>query len=269
MEKSEDYNKIMSDRNLFNKTVYTPLSEALKTLEERQKDKKLRAKIEKLLNGDIPEPLKKIERYGISGEQVATPNNNTKRFINLTKEFDLKPFFYEYHDDKFTSNNEFKHSLGQLRIHDHLNKKGDNIEEKITIIDFNKSNGKKLKDIVTLWSEPLIDFHKNLFQSYGFDKKNFIFYNGSDWLKRNGGNAENYYKKDLLLYICHGILFENFSLKGNEGNFTKKVLLPALEEVINLTGLKPLIVPILSIDTEEDPHWLSYEKKIKKHIKAN
>ena len=42
-----DYNKIMSDRNIFNQIVYTPLSEALKILDERQKDKKLVTKVEK------------------------------------------------------------------------------------------------------------------------------------------------------------------------------------------------------------------------------
>ena len=43
-----DYNKIMSDRNIFNQIVYTPLSEALRLLDERQKDKKLMAKVELL-----------------------------------------------------------------------------------------------------------------------------------------------------------------------------------------------------------------------------
>jgi len=31
-----DYNKIMSDRNIFNQTVYTLLPEALRLLKERQ-----------------------------------------------------------------------------------------------------------------------------------------------------------------------------------------------------------------------------------------
>lgn len=33
-----DYNKIMSDRNIFNQIVYTSLPEALRLLDERQKD---------------------------------------------------------------------------------------------------------------------------------------------------------------------------------------------------------------------------------------
>ena len=58
MENFNDYNKIMADRKLFNKTVYTPMSKALRLLDERRKDPELMAKVEKLLNGDIPEILK-------------------------------------------------------------------------------------------------------------------------------------------------------------------------------------------------------------------
>ena len=69
--KDWDYDKIMSDRNIFNKTVYTPLSEAIKILEKRQTDNSLIQKIEKLLNDDIPEPLRKIDKYGVNEKQVA------------------------------------------------------------------------------------------------------------------------------------------------------------------------------------------------------
>ncbi len=42
-----DYNKIMADRKLFNQTVYTPMSEAIRLLDERRKDPELIAKVEK------------------------------------------------------------------------------------------------------------------------------------------------------------------------------------------------------------------------------
>ncbi|MFA6523977.1 MAG: hypothetical protein WC264_01010 [Candidatus Paceibacterota bacterium] len=265
-----DYSKIMADRELFNKTVYTPLSEALRLLDERQKNPNLIKKIEELLNNDIPEPFKKKEKYGISGKQVATPNHDAHWFIELTNNYNLKPIFYEYLDDKFTPNNGFKHSLGQIHLHeDRSDRKGNNIEEKITIVDFNKYSGKKIKDVLTLWGEPLVDFHKRLFEICGYSKKDFIFYDGSDWLKRNGDIAENYYTKDLLLYICYGILFENFLLTGDEGKFTRDIFLPAFENIINITGVKPLIVPIPPMDNEDDSHWISYNKKIKPFIKLS
>lgn len=262
-----DYKKIMSDRNLFNQIVYTPLSDAIRLLEERQKDPELIKKIEKLLDNDIPEPLKKLDKYGICAKQVATPNFDSIWFIKLTKEFGLRTFFSEFCDDKFTSNNDFKHSLGQLLISEKIDKNGYNIEEKITVIDFNKSNGKKLKDVKTLWGESLIDFHKRLFDAYNIDTENFIFYDASGWLKKHGNQAQKYYKNDLLLLICHGILFENFLLAESEGDFTRNVLLPAIQEVINLTGVKPLIVPIPPMDIEDDSIWYSYNKKIKPFIK--
>lgn len=266
--KDWDYDKIMSDRNIFNKTVYTPLSEAIKILEKRQTDNSLIQKIEKLLNDDIPEPLRKIDKYGVNEKQVATPNYDTRWFVELMRDNGLKAVFAEYHSDKFTSNNEFKHSLGQLHLHDdHNDKKGENIEEKITIVDFNKHNGKKIKEVTTVWGEPLVDFHKRLFEISGIPTDDLLFYDASEWLKRNGASADKYYERDLLLYICHGILFENFLLKGTEGHFTKNIFLPAFKKVFDLTGEKPLIVPIPPMDEEENAHWISYSKKIKKHIK--
>lgn len=261
-----DYNKIVSDHDLFNKVVYTPLSEALKILDERQKDPVLIAKIEKLLNGDIPEPLKNKDRYGIFGKQVATPNYDARWFIDLTRNNNLKTFFYEYHHDKFTSKNYFKYSLGQIHIHNKCNKKGENIEEKITIIDFNKSEGEKIKNIKTLWGESLVNFHKKIFEIYNYNINDFIFYDGSEWLERNGGSAINYYKKDLLLYVCHGILFENFLIEGEDGKFTREILLPSFDWAYQKTGYKPLIVPIPPMEDQTNNHWVSYGNEVKKLI---
>lgn len=263
-----DYNKIISDRKLFFQTVYTPLSEAIKILEERQKDKKLEEKIENILNKNIPEPLRKVGKHGVQFRQIATPNHDVHWFTELTKDYGLQTVFFEYHEDKFTSNNDFKHSLGQLRIHNDLNKKGEHIEEKITIFDFNKYNGKKFKDIMTLWSEPLVDFHRRLFETCGYSKEKLCFYDASHWFKENGAKAVDYYTNFLLLFIYHGILFENFLLTGSEGEFTKDILLPAFEKASRLSGLKPLIVPIPPMDNEEDAHWVSYDKKIKPLLKS-
>ena len=44
-----DYNTIMNDRNIFNQVVYTPLSEALRLLDERRKDPELSGFIHCLL----------------------------------------------------------------------------------------------------------------------------------------------------------------------------------------------------------------------------
>ncbi len=267
MEIPFDYNKIMSDRKLFNEVVYTPLSEAVKILEERQKDKELVKKVEELLGGDIPQPLRELGRYGINSKQVATPNHDTNHFLKLSKDFNFIPFFSEYLDDKFTSNNHFKYSLGVLHINNGLNKNSDDIIEKITIVDFNKYNGLPIREVQTKWGEGLVDFHRNLLKSSPYYQENCIFYDASSWLKRNGGDALHYYNKDMLVYTCYGILFENFIISGEDKKFSQEILLPAIENCIKLTGLKPLIVPIPPMDIEEDEKWVFYDSFIKKNIK--
>ena len=265
---TNDYNAIMSDRKLFNKFVYTPLSEALRLLDERQKDPVLMAKVEKLLKGDIPEVLKN-KKCGVLGRQIATPNFDTQNFIKLTKQNNLKTVLFEYSEDKFTSKNIFKHSLGQIRVHNGLNKKGDYLVEKINIIDLVKYDGKKLQEIITFWGEPLIDFHRKLFTHYKLPS-DIVFYDVSKWYNRNGGDALRYYVNYLLLFVAHGILFENFlTSKDSEGDFTKKVLLPTVEKIINLTGVKPLIVPMEPMDIENEEYWISHPSQVKKIILKN
>lgn len=259
-----DYSKIVSDRNIFNQIVYTPLSEALRLLEERRKDPELVAKVGNILNGGIPSVFKIQDKCAVQFRQITTLNNEGKHFIKIAKENNLRPIFFEYLDDKFTSNNEFKHSLGILHVQSLINKNGSFPIEKITIVDFNEYNGKKLRDVKTLWGEPLIDFHRKLFTLNDYKLEDFYFFDASFWFKNNGEKAIDYYANFLLLFVCSGILFENFLIsKDSEGDFSKDVILPAIEKVINLTGVKPLIVPLEPLDIENDKHWISYSQKIK------
>lgn len=259
---SNNHRHIMSDRNTFNKVVYTPLSEALLILEERQKDPKIMDAIKSLLNNDIP-PVLNNKKSGIFARHIATPDYDTQRFIKLTEENNLDTVLLEYLDDKFVSGNKNKHALCQIRINNGLNNKGNYIFEKINIIDFVKNDGEKIKDINTLWDESLNKFHKKLFNHYGINK-NLIFYDLSDWYGRNGKDAKNYYKKFLLFFITHGILFENFSTKDNSENiFTENILLPAIYDTINMIGMKPLIVPMEPIESENEEYWISHPPLIK------
>jgi len=262
-----DYDKIMSDRNIFNQIVYTPLSEALRLLDERRKDPEFMAKVENILKGDIPEFLKE-NKCGILGRHIATPNHESRRFISIAKEHNLRPVFFEYLDDKFTSGNSFKHSLGQLHVQKEHPRHSHQHSEKITIIDFNIHNGKKLREVKTLWSESLVDFHKKLFTAHNYHADDLYVYDGSDWFKNNGGHkAVNFYSNFLSLFTCYGILFENFlTSKDTEGNFTKDIVLPAIEKVMNITGVKPLIVPLEPLEMEADDFWLHYLPKVRELI---
>jgi hypothetical protein len=259
---SNNHRHIMSDRNKFNKMVYTPLSEALLILDKRQKDPKIKNMVQYLLKDDIP-PVLNNKKCGIFARHIATPDYDTQRFIKLTTENNLDTVLLEYLDDKFVSGNKNKHALCQIRINNGLNNKGDYIFEKINIIDFVKNDGQKIKDINTLWDEPLNNFHKKLFNHYDI-KNNLMFYDLSDWYRRNGKNAKKYYKKFLLFFITHGILFENFSTKDSSENiFTENILLPAIYDTINMVGMKPLIVPMEPIESENEEYWISHPPLIK------
>ena len=262
-----DYNLIMSDRNIFNQIVYTPLPEAIRILEERRKDPILVAKVEKLLNGHVPEIFKKT-KCAIMARQLATPNHENRRFITLAEESNLQPIFFEYFGDKFTSNNKYKHSLGQLHIQNGINKNGESIVENVTIVDFNKYNGKKLEEVKTIWGESLIDFHKKLFSLYNVNSEG-LFFNENDWYEKNiNEKPEDFYLKFFLLNTCFGIIFENFlTLKNSEGDFTKNIVLPTIEKVMNLVGVKPLIVTVEATNLELDDFWYYHLPIIKKFIK--
>lgn len=266
MIKIGDYEKIMSDRDIFSRIIYTPVFEALQLLEKRRKDPVLTAKVEKLLKGNVPE-LFRNKKCGIMARQLATPNFENRMFISLAKGNGLQPVFLEYFDDKFTSNNKYKHSLGQLHIQSQVGKDGKECVKNINIIDFNSSNGKKLKEVKTLWGEPLVDFHKKLFDAYNL--KGFSFFEENDWYKKHKEKPIDFYINFFLLVTCFGVLFENFlSAKDNtEAQFTKDIVLPALEKVMNLTGVKPLIVSLEPLDSEADNFWYYHLPVIEKYIK--
>ena len=263
-----DYDTIMNDHNIFNQIVYTPLSEALRLLDERRKDSELMAKVGKLLKGDIPEFFKN-KKCAVLFRQIATPNYETKRFISLAKENGLHPVIVEYHDDIFSpDSNPFKHSLGKLHINKGTcMKTGNELVENFSVVDFNEHKGNKISEVKTLWSESLIDFHKFLFLNH-FKDEEVTTWDGSEWLKIRGAHPCDYYKYVFLVFICNGILFENFlTSKDYEGDFSKKIVLPAIEEVINITGVKPLIVPIEPFDTELDDYWTYHDLNVKQLIK--
>lgn len=260
------YESILKDKALFDGIVYTPLSQALVELEERRKDPELLLKIKKLLNNNVPE-IMHTSPVGVQFRQIATPNHETRRFVSIAKDNNLKPVLFEYHDDKFTSNNEYKHSLGRIHINNGLGKKGGEQVEKITIVDFNVYNGKKLHEVKTLWSESLVDFHKNLFSSYGIDHDVIHFFEASEWFKANGGSADKYYFNFFLLFTCFGVLFENFLREGPESAFTRDIVLPAITKVVEVTGVKPLIVPFEPFDMEFDSYWNHHSPHIRNHLK--
>ena len=266
MKNDEFINELVSDHNKFDVYIYTPMDEALKIIEERQLDKELNKRIESLLI-KIPKVMEGKPKV-VLFRNVTSPNYETKWFNDVvtTLEEKLEPLFLEYTKDKFTNRNECKFALGKLVLYKGRNIKGEPIFEAENIIDMNSSNCKPISSIKTLWDQPLVDFHHEIFLEHFPHYQNNI-YDFSDWVNENGQTAKEYYKLFFLLFIKHGILLENYILKSKEFSFIKEIILPAFIEVSEKIGVKPLIVALEPTELEEGRFWQSHSPKIKEHLK--
>ena len=150
---------LVSDREKFNAFIYTPADEAIKELERRQKAG-FQEKIEKYLPAGVPEFFNDKEKHTVIFRQLATPNYESRRFIHITEAFEnFVPVFFEYLEDKYTDNNEWKYHLGKMLFYGGKGKKGGEKISGLNVIEFNTSRGKKIDTLKTLWGQNLVDFH--------------------------------------------------------------------------------------------------------------
>lgn len=260
-----DIPKIVSDRKCFDDLLYTPLDQAWTILEERRKDKELEKNVLNLLNGDLPIHFNEGAK-AVLFRNLISPNYEVRRFVSIVDGFSfLKPLFFEHIEDKFTSNNQLKRSLGKMYFVRSIGKKGGTIMQSENIIDFVESDGKLISEVKTKWGEGLVDFHHRYFAEK-FRPMPDTFYSGSKWLKSKGANAQEYYKSFFLLFIRHGILFENMMLDSKEKVFAEKVFLPAFISVYKALGVKPLIFALEPTDIEGDHFWTCYPASDKEYV---
>jgi hypothetical protein len=185
--------------------------------------------------------------------------------VTICDAVNVKPVFWQYFDDKFTSNNETKYYLGKMAFFYGIGKKGGSIKKYVNVIDFNGSNGKKMGEVPLVNGKKLKDFHNELLleQYPGMGESLF---DASNWFATNGGVAKEYYKKYVGLFLTHAILFENFILEGDELEFTRNVFLPVFLDVWRTTGMKPLIVALEPTDLEGDEFWMCYPHEMQKGV---
>ncbi|HEU5114639.1 MAG TPA: hypothetical protein VFT82_02645 [Candidatus Paceibacterota bacterium] len=250
MPQIPDIETLANDREKFNQFVYTPFEEAISEIERRKT-----ISIQGMATTP-PEALRGGPRF-VLFRHIATPNYEIRRFMSAADAAGFKPLILEYTSDIFLSLNHWKHSLGKLPFYKGMDKKGGLRTEHRSIIDFNANNRKALSDIKTTWNQGLVDFHHEFFLKHFPDHKDNI-YDLSVWLKENGADAKGYYKAFLSLFLKNAVLFENFLLEGEELEFTKKIILPAFAEIVQETGMKPLIVALEPTEIEGDLFWLCH-----------
>lgn len=246
--------------------VYTGIHMAIEELESRQNNLDLKKYVSGLLKMDIPAQLRGKPKFVLT-RQVATPNFETKRFLHLCAFSEYSPLLLEYHEDKFTSNNEHKRCLGKMPIFNGYRNNRSVGHKFEMIMDFNMANGKRLCEVKTLWGESLIGFHKKLFEVERVKYTEDLFLDVSDWLKMHGGSPKDFYKNFLALFMMNGILFENYLIEDeNENRILHECILPAFKEIYEETGLKPLIVALEPTHVEGDLYWMCYSKEVDKYI---
>lgn len=252
MQEQEKYGakiqELLADKQKFQDYIYTPITEATEELKRRWADESIKP------NTPIPAIFKDGFK-AVLHRQLVTPNYEVMRFMIIVDGFNFQPIFFEYLDDKFVTENEWKYYLGCVHFFFGYGKKGGIKLERFNIVEFNKANGKRISDIETLWHQKLVDFHHEMFRNR-FPKFNDALFDGSKWYAENGGCAKLYYKPFLSLFLKHGILFENFLLDSKELTFSRDVFLPAFLEIEEETGLKPLIVALEPTEMEENVFWM-------------
>lgn len=238
--------------------LYSTLEEAKEEIWKRWNDTALRKKVEAFV-GDIPEPLKNEPRAWLD-RYVATPDNEFFYFLELAKRVKLKPLAVESLEDRFYRHNVDKMCLGEMAF---LNKENENSAHKAKVIDIKRSHMKRFKKIQTLWEENFVQFHHRLYDLYAEDVQRF---DASDWFYSHGKTAQTYYPYLLSLFICHGILFEDFVTNEEEERFSHDVVFPAFEEITKRFGVRPLIVHIYTEEELSQQYCWCYPECVEKEV---
>lgn len=235
--------------------IYSSLRTAADEIKRRWSDDNTARKIEMFLGGDIPEFLKS-EPHIILFRHIATPDAETSRLLELSREAGLPPLILEYTGDKFVAFNADKYRLLYPSFRTGIFSQGKERFYKLKIADLHSAQGKPLNGIRTRWGVNVVDFHHEiLFRMYP-ELRGKVF-DITEWLARNGGLARLYYKKFIALLIRHCVLAEDYMDTGNEEKFMEEKFMPALGQVQRDIGLKPLVVKLAPADAAElvAPWW--------------
>ena len=130
-----------SELNLQN--FYTPAEDAGRMIQERWQNRDLRKQVEERFGKDIPMAVLNGPN-GVLWRQIGTPDREFGRFLDLANEANIQPLCLETVEDKFVAENFTKLGLTNLPIMTGATKDGKTIAEKIKIVDFNESGGKRL-----------------------------------------------------------------------------------------------------------------------------
>ena len=243
--------------------MYTPLATAVEELHKRRRHFAGRTPGRDWLPDDLP---RHPNGYAFSSRYVATPNFETRRFLENTNGTGLLPVIAGLSRDKFVTHNPLKRALARMGFQRGYSRHGQALVEFVNILDDNQQ-GSPLGEVRTFWGQSLIAFHQELLAHALNGGSHPVVFDNSPQDARTGGCPTAYYR-DFLLRLCmaDGILFEDFLLDDMELAFTRDVVLPAFEAVTEQFGMRPLIVYMTSPKELNLPHWYWYSGELKTFV---
>lgn len=232
-------------------TFYTPLDEALELLRERRADEKLRAAVADFHRVHPPDFLPDAP-CAFWTRHISTPNHEFELFASTVSTTGLQPLCFEYAHDIFVACNRDKYHLCRPFFEvrpNHFRAK--------RVTNFGEMEGQRLCDIQLSNGMSLPAFHHALMRRAfpGYERH---LRDCSQWVlaARRDGEVYLHY---LPLFIYDGILFENFlSTDPEERRFVRERVRPSFSKALEIFGVKPLIVPLLPRETENDEHWRAH-----------
>lgn len=232
---------------------YTPLLVAKKEIEKRWHNQNLKSQVEYFFGDLLLDQFKNRPR-SVFSRSITTPNFELQYFFKLVDIIKLEPLFLEY-PSKFVAKNFEKYYLCKLKF---KSKKGLN-NNTLKIVNFNKTEGHALNQIKTNHNKNLVSFHHRLL-NLKYPQLGKEVFDFTDWFDSTRYKTNFYYLYFLALFVCHGVLFDNFLWDNrHEAEFVSNKILPSFHKIKELFGVVPLIVPLLPPESEKNKEWHWYD----------
>ena len=245
------------------RALYTSLPEAATELEQRRKDCDLCTLVENYHRSLNP-PFMSVASVGVLNRSIITPNRELDRYFSLLAQSRLLPLLVEFHEDFFVTHNRDKYRLGQQVF-----TKSPEVRREMSAVNWKSLKGKappRMSDLRTRNGLKLTDYHHALLEfAYPGCEKHLVDFSAWFLEARRG---EFYYLRYLALFICHGILFDNYIVEDkSEMRFALDKVLPSFKKATELFGVRPLIVPLLPSETEHSDYWRSLPNTLYPHAR--
>lgn len=230
-------------------SLYTPLREAVRELHRRRKDRSLCRAVEQF-HSDQPRAFLAESASAILVRAVFSADYEFERFVTLSSQTGLTPRCLEITKDRFVSFNRDKYCRGKLTF------RWENHVRALRVLDF-AFDGKRFEDIPSVAGYPVTEFHRKLLTHAHPSAAQWI-HDFSDWMQASGRVSPRYLRL-LALALTDGVLFENFLWsEPEEQRFVEQRVIPSFARVIEIFGVKPLIVRLFTPEEENDPRWCHY-----------